>query len=492
MKTTRKLSLFAVSDIIGLAIGTVMSPITTRLLTPAQYGAIPVVSAIWVMFAVFQFGTMDYSFPFFSSHSSKWGKGNVHLTSTRLSVIGASITWRMFGGWLIISGYGTQRAGLQAVEVVVYIVSLLPLILNGWQLYIMRYELMAVEFTKLTILGRVLPPIMSIPPILLVSQEDRLLVQLGFGCVANWIAYAWGARLLKGNRNDKESCVIDRRLAKEMLRYGLLLVPGGVIYSSFTAVDRFLLSSFRTAPEMAIFVLASSIGGIALIFKSWFSRVFDPLLVRWVAEKQPEQLKMKLQGTLNVLALGMSLIALMSLLWSKYIVRLLYPSEYQDAAFVIPVVVMAGVLSSLSLVFIAAPLIAQKAKYHIPVYTIGLIVNAIFGLVLIPPHGVAGAAWGTLFGEGAILFAWIFIGRYVLKNVSLRMGIAATMVTVSILCVLISSIAPITMSLKYTAILTLAVILIAVPLFFHIIRQNSWLQAIASSVRKKESKTSLH
>jgi len=69
VRAVRQFSLFAVADILGLGIGVLVSPITTRLLTPSQYGAVPILAAIWAVFSLMQYGGMDSAFPFFQKPS---------------------------------------------------------------------------------------------------------------------------------------------------------------------------------------------------------------------------------------------------------------------------------------------------------------------------------------------------------------------------------------------------------------------------------------
>lgn len=229
MSAIRQLPLFAVADILGLGIGILVSPITTRLLTPSQYGAVPVLAAIWAVFTLFQYGGMDCAFPFFISRPDLWSAERVRTTATRVVLLGALLTWSVFGLWLLWTGYGRSGANMSAQETTLFFLGLLPSVFIGWQLYIMRFELQAAAFARLSVFGRVLPPLLAVPMMAMAAQEHRLALSLFAGCVASWAACWWGGRTMKRGGLSSFQAEASLPLAKEMLRYGIVLIPGGVV-----------------------------------------------------------------------------------------------------------------------------------------------------------------------------------------------------------------------------------------------------------------------
>ena len=93
---------------------------------------------------------------------------------------------------------------------------------------------------------------------------------------------------------------------------------------------------------------------------------------------------------------------------------------------------MLGAISSLSLILVASPLIARRTVFHLPVYSLGLIVNSIVGFALIPRIGVSGAVWGTLLGETVILLGWMGTGRWILRNLRLEMLFSMSLLVVAL------------------------------------------------------------
>jgi O-antigen/teichoic acid export membrane protein len=478
VRAVRQFSLFAVADILGLGIGVLVSPITTRLLTPSQYGAVPILAAIWAVFSLMQYGGMDWAFPFFRSRPDIYSAEKVRATSTRIVLLAVLLTWSLFGLWLFWTDYGQSNAHMSIQEVVLYFLSIPPSAFIGWQLYIMRYELQAAAFARLSVFGRVFPPLLAIPMMVMVDQEHRLALNLLAGCIVSWIVCWWGSFTLKRAGLSASRAEASLPLAKVMLRYGIVLVPAAVVYSLFTVVDRILLGYYRTPEEVAVYMLAINVGGIALLIKVWFGRIFDPYLIRWVENRRAEEYMPKLQDSLDLIALIMTVLTLLAVFWSGHLFSLLYPDAYKQSAEVVPLVVLAGAISSLSLIFVASPLMSQKTMFHLPIYSLGLIVNSISGFILIPRIGVSGAVWGTLLGETVILLAWIATGRWILRNLRLKMLFSMSLLSFAfVACILYANptflqSTPVLESI----ILSIVLCVFTTTLFFLLLRRSEWIR----------------
>lgn len=217
-----------------------------------------------------------------------------------------------------------------------------------------------------------------------------------------------------------------------------------------------------------------------MLLKVWFARIFDPYLVRWVASGQPETYVPKLQNSLDLIALVMTLLTLLATFWSGHLFALLYPAAYERSAEIVPLIVLAGAISSLSLILVASPLIARRTVFHLPVYSLGLIVNSIVGFALIPRIGVSGAVWGTLLGETVILLGWMGTGRWILRNLRLEILFSMSLLVVALaVCILYTP--PVffrNAPVLESAILSLITGASVAALFFVRLRRSEWIRGL--------------
>lgn len=420
MSFTRNVAIYAAADVLGAGIGLITSPISTRLLTQEQYGALPLLSAVWAVVALVQYGGMDWAFPFFRSqvqHSS----AKVLVSATILASLGGGLVWGMFVTVSMLTPWLGEFAQVTSLELGLFLLGILPGTLLNWYLYILRYENQAMAFARISLLGRTLSTVLALPAMALVPQDWRLIVGLSIGTFVSLIAVGWALRELRAiNLAVYDKSAWSGDLAKKMLRYGLLLVPGGMVYSMTTVVDRLLVGWFLGPQGNAILALTAAVGGTALLLKLWFARAWDPKMIEWLRTNDPKVYIPRLQIGIKILILGMLPLPLLTMLWIEPLIHLLYPEQYAPVAPLIPALISSGVVSTFSLVAVATVLIANTAKWHLPIYGVALALNAGVGLIIIPVHGVFGAVIGTLVGETFILLAWIFVGTRVYGNLYLR------------------------------------------------------------------------
>lgn len=434
MKFGKNITIYAIADLLGRSIGLLVSPITTRLLTPEQYGAIPLLTAVWSVVALLQYAGMDWSYPFFKAQD----KGNnqwkdILITSTVIATTSFIIIWIIFALVVLLSPILTNYANVTKFELLIFLLGLIPTVLTRWYLYILRFMHKAYSFARISLIGRIGSAIIALPLMFIVTQDNRLIVKFATIFIVNFIALFfafWEFKKLNIRLYSKR--FFSFVLGKKMFTYGIFLVPGGVIYSLFSVSDRILVGWISGTEEVAILFLGVSIGSLILIIKGWLSLVWDPHLVEWISTKNPNIYLPKLQLAIIIFSIIFFPIVCLSAVWSDFFVNLLYPTYYKPAAELIPYMIFAGSFSVLSLVGVSTVMIANTPKFHLPIYGIGLVVNIIIGVITIPKFGALGAVIGTLSAEIIILIGWITLGKFILKNLHLNW-----MITIIIGCLIL-------------------------------------------------------
>ncbi|WP_435641550.1 lipopolysaccharide biosynthesis protein [Micavibrio aeruginosavorus] len=424
-KLGRDIVSYGLIDLLGRTIGLITSPITTRLLTLSQYGASPLLSAVWAPLALLQYGGMDCSYPYFKSRSNNPDDEYVMLTTaTCLSNFFTFILWAIFAVVGLCGAWLAQYAAVSKLELTLFVASILPSGLLYWFLYLLRFMRNTKLFIQITLLSRILPALLCLPLLLSVDQPNRLLASLGLGCFMQYMALLYAVYVMnKAHLWPYFKKNFSVPLAKKMLRYGLFLAPAAMIYSLTTVTDRILVGFFLGVDDVAILQLALSVGGVGMMLSAWFGMAFDPHLLEWIASKNMSFYLEKLQSILYVLAGTFFGMVCGAAIWSDWFFHIAYPAVYEDSAKLVPILLLAGAFPVISRIAIASILIADRPKVQMIVYIFGFLINLCIGLIMIPKIGVVGAVIGTVASEAFILTSWILAGRVVFKNLPLSWGV---------------------------------------------------------------------
>ncbi|WP_434685294.1 lipopolysaccharide biosynthesis protein [Pseudanabaena minima] len=439
MKLRKNLAIYAVSDLLGRSIGLIASPISTRLLTPQQYGAIGLLGAVWSTVALIQYGGMDSAYPFFSVHS-KDNKEQILSISTIIATISFFSLWIVFSTIGLIHPWLQNYAQINKLELFLFLLALIPSSLIGWYLYLLRFLQQALAFARINLLGKVLGVLISLPIIYFVPSHQRLALMFSISTILQILTFGWVFYEFRKIKIVLYSLSnFSLKLAKKMFSYGIILVPGAIIYSISFIADKLLVGWLAGPDQVAILILATSVASVSLLLKQWFALTWDPNLIEWLATKNPKFYLPKLQATAIAISIVFCLIACLAEIWGQWVIAFLYPPYYLPVANLVPIICLTAACSTLSLVAVATTIIADTPIYFLPIYSLALFVNCLAGILLIPRLGALGAIYGTFIGEIGITLSWILVGKLVLKNLPLNWGIPTALIGFSIFFIMVYS-----------------------------------------------------
>jgi O-antigen/teichoic acid export membrane protein len=420
----RGVFLLAAADLAGRSILFILSPVMTRLLTPAQYGSYALLLSIGSVLMLVQYAGMDSAYPFFRANDR--GENDRRILVTASVVSSAAILSVM--SLVAIIGIGTgwlaRFTGLGSVEVLLFMAGLIPAALSSWYLYLLRYRHETTSFVRVNLIGQIGGPLLAIPIMMRFPQDRRMAVFFAVLLSCHLLAFIWALRefALQGVR-VYDRAAFSSALGREMLRYGVRLVPAFVLYALCAHSGRFLLGWFSGPDAVSILALSATLTSAALVVRAWFSFFWDPHMAEWIARESAETYVGRLQVAVPLIATMAFLLVCGAVVWADLFVAWLYPASYLSAARLVPFLLCAGACSMLSAVAIATTLIANSPRYHLILYTSVFILNVAIGLLLVPRIGAMGAVLTTLATEALVLGFWIVLGKYVLKNLPLAWGV---------------------------------------------------------------------
>jgi O-antigen/teichoic acid export membrane protein len=422
MRLGKNLLIYAIADVIAKSMALLASPFMTRLLTPEEYGSLGLLAAVWTLVALFQFGGMEMACQIFlSKETDDLQRRAILTTATLVATASLMVVWGLFSFAALSGPWLENYTKVSRTQLAWYLTGLAPTVLISWYLYLLRFRHKAIPFARTNLLSKALWSLILICVLYLIPPRDRLTMLFVVTCVIQGLVWVWALRELKlSGLWPYSRASFSSDLARNMFKFGVSFIPGAATYAAVVSADRLIVGWFAGPAETAIIQLALNLGSVALMFKMWFSLVWDPNLVEWLATKNPSVYVPKLQLVLMGLSATFFPLVWLSGVWGDVFVHFLYPSSYMPVVRLLPVIILIGACSTVALVAIATITLDPSPVYYFAVYIFALIITVCVGLSTVPRLGALGAILGTLSAESFILVCWILRGNFILKNLNLN------------------------------------------------------------------------
>lgn len=381
--------IYGISGTIGRFIGIFLVPLYTRAYSPTDYGYISILTALTTLLSTFIILGLDMA-------SARWYYDDADpqrqrrvmsswfwcQTAAGLAVTAMMILFaRPIAGRLLDS---PAQASLVVLTALTIPLTTFSKVLGNWLRYQRRAWTAMTYFTlsALATIGLV---------VLFVLVWRRGVAGLFYGQIASGTLSALAAILLM--RRWLAPGHVSHRLLREMLLFGLPLVPAGVAAWITASADRFILKGFSVpASEIGIYSIGVALAsGVALV-TGGFTMAWGPFAFSILSEPAAKRIYAKVW---SLYALAGCLLATALSLFAPLLLQIFTQPAYYTAASTVPWLAF-GYLAT-GATYIAA-LGANIAKKSVPVAIsifLGAGVNTLLNLLLIPRLGKEGAAIAT-------------------------------------------------------------------------------------------------
>jgi O-antigen/teichoic acid export membrane protein len=203
----------------------------------------------------------------------------------------------------------------------------------------------------------------------------------------------------------------DRSQLIAMLKFGLPLVPGGIIMFFLNNGDRYFLNVYSSAADVGLYGLAYKLGTLVLIIILFpFGKIWSVTMVK-LAQRDDGPKALGLVATYLLAVTVFFTVALSVLI--PYLLRVATTPAYWKADQVVPIIAAAYVFYSWAGVMDASFYVKKKTIYKPVILGITLVSITILYILLIPRFQSAGAAWATLGGFLVFAFTTLFFAQRV-------------------------------------------------------------------------------
>jgi O-antigen/teichoic acid export membrane protein len=191
------------------------------------------------------------------------------------------------------------------------------------------------------------------------------------------------------------------------IRYGIPSGLAGTVLWGLFFIDRYLLAAFKSAREVGVYSVGSVIGdkAITLPTTAFFTAAAPLLVAAYTRDGKQEVERLMREYTRVILLIGLPIIGFLNASSGIIVPALAGTRYYHEAATVVPIIAVGSLVYVLALVSNTGLVIAKKTVPLAACAAVGLVVNVVANVALIPPFGIVGAAVATPIGMAGYLLA---------------------------------------------------------------------------------------
>ena len=403
-------SVYTISTFIQRALGLVMLPIytdTAYITDKSAYGDLSLAYMFIAFLNVFYLYGMDSALLryFFIG---EYKQEDVYKTA----LIGVLANSLFLSGILFIfsSFFGNVIFGNHSYDNFVWFIALILLFdgIGNLPYLILRAEEKSVTYSSIRV-GRFLLELALniIFVIVLHMQVEGILY-------ANILASLINLLVLLPYQKKYMKGIFDKKILKDLLWFGLPLLPNGLAYLVVQMSVTYLMSILIDKDTMAVFSASFKFGSIFLFIVMAFRTAWQPFFLKVAKQENAKEIYSKIMT--YFILLGILLIIGGSLL-IEYLVKLplYFGKPYMGEAYwsglkIIPLILTAYLFFGIYVNLTVGVFIKKKTNLMIIFTGLAAIVNVIGNIYMMPAFGIMGAALVTLLSY-FIMAASIFIAN---------------------------------------------------------------------------------
>lgn len=187
----------------------------------------------------------------------------------------------------------------------------------------------------------------------------------------------------------------DKKIAKELFKIGLPLVPTFLIYWVYNSMDRIMITNFLGTSELGIYAIGAGIAHISHLVYTAFAGGWQYFAFSTMKDEDQVDLISRVFEYLGIISFAFFLLILP---FNQLIFNLLFEGDYTKGSIVFPYLFLSPLLLMLFQTAGNQFLVIKKSYLSTLSLSIGAGLNVLLNYFLIPRIGIVGASMATLIG----------------------------------------------------------------------------------------------
>ncbi|MGL5023147.1 MAG: lipopolysaccharide biosynthesis protein [Cetobacterium sp.] len=233
------------------------------------------------------------------------------------------------------------------------------------------------------------------------------------------------------NRKDFNLYLFDKKVAKELFKIGLPLLPTFLIYWIYNSMDRVMINRMLGSTELGIYSVGAKVASISQLIYTAFAGGWQYFSFSTMKDKDQVELNSKVFEYLGVISFILFIIVQPFI---KLIFNLFFTGEYTKGSEVFLYLFLSPLILMLFQIIANQVIIIKKSYLSTIALSVGGILNIVFNYILIKTDGISGAALSTLLSYiVSVLFMCYICYKYRLIKLKMRFVIISLFMIISIL-----------------------------------------------------------
>ena len=202
------------------------------------------------------------------------------------------------------------------------------------------------------------------------------------------------------------------RLLGRLLQFSLPIVPAVIAVWLNAYANRFVMLKYLSLHDIGVYAVGLKMASIFLFLEYALRLAWTPFLYELITE--PDYIN-NINKFFKVLVKVLLVVFIAVSLFTREIIDVLAPVEYQKAHTIAAVLCIPALLLILNLVLSAGPLIAKKTYYESFSQISGMAINLLTLILTVPLWGIEGAAISYLIGSLITSFLYYYYSNKLIK-----------------------------------------------------------------------------
>lgn len=377
---------FGIGPIIGMVISIVTVPVTTRIVSPEEFGKSSLFSLVQAIFNLVVLLGLDQSYVRFYNQKTI-DKQNLLYNCLFIPtvfcffIICLTILLKRH---ISIFMFGTY----EPIIMTSFMFFFPALLINRFALLSIRMDLRGKTYSFLNVFQHIVNFIVLIFLLFFYEKTFRSIV---FATICSIIINAFLSVILSRQFFPIKRIHIDAKLLKELLKFGLPLLPATVFTWIMNSFDKIALRTFSSFEELGLYAAAFKIVSPLNIIQTIFTTTWIPLAYRWYEEKVSN----KKFEQISTMMLAFMVIVFSLIIIFKDIIMLLLGSEYRNTSNIFVFLLFSPIMYTVSETTALGIAFSKKTIYQLLISILAAGINIIGNYLLVPVYGAQGAAIST-------------------------------------------------------------------------------------------------
>ena len=361
----------------------ITTPIFTRLLTTAEYGAYSSFSSWQDILSVFI--TLNLSAGVYMQGLVKFDEEkNVFTSSLQGLTLTLTFIWAVL--YFLLRNWWNELLGLTTVQCLAMLVMIWSTAVFNFWVVEQRVKLNYVPLVVITLIVSVAKPGVGI--ILVLNAEDKVLARILGLVLVELVCYS--GLFFVQMRQGK--VFYSKTFWKYALLFNIPLIPHYLSQTVLNSADRIMINSMVGSGEAGIYNLAYSVSRIMGLFNTALLSTLSP----WIYQKIKARKFQDISKTIYPCLIGIAFINIALIAFAPEVITIFAPKTYADAIWIIPPIAMSVYFTFAYNVFAAFEFYNKKTWKIALASVVGALLNILLNYLAIPIWGYFAAGYTTL------------------------------------------------------------------------------------------------